>query len=318
MARRRSPGPSLSLFAFQDIITGVAGVMLFILMLLVVQLAIQTSVTQASKEDISEEVSAQSDLLEQQARVANLMALLQRKQTEVQANTTKIDLLLDARLVNIDQELQARRDKLTKQQSAIENQRNQVRSLRSENEKLRGDDPAKAILEEIEKMKEEMRSLEEQMMEWQDETRVNYETDNKVKNLYLFDMQGSHCTMAVLPFDNRSKRIDFGRDSSAESIAEAMFLQYDKLTASRQDSQRRIVVLIRPSAASVAAELVRQLRNKGFEVAMELLEAKAELFRRPKRKSSNGDPLQTDEQNQEPRNANPQKTDPLTGNLPKT
>lgn len=317
MARRRSPGPSLSLFAFQDIITGVAGVMLFILMLLVVQLAIQTSVTQASKEDISE-VPAQSDLLEQQARVANLMALLQRKHTEVQANTTKIDLLLDARLVNIDQELQARRDKLTKLQTAFENQRNQVRSLRSENEKLRGDDPAKAILEEIEKMKKEIRSLEEQMMEWQDETRVNYETDNKVKNLYLFDMQGSHCTMAVLPFDNRSKRIDFGRDSSAESIAEAMFLQYEKLTPSRQDPQRRIVVLIRPSAASIAADLVRQLRSKGFEVAMELLEAKAELFRRPKRKSSNGDPLQTDEQNPEPRNANPQKANPLTGNLPTT
>jgi hypothetical protein len=39
MGRRRNDN-ALSLFAFQDIITGVAGVMLFILLLLVVQLAI--------------------------------------------------------------------------------------------------------------------------------------------------------------------------------------------------------------------------------------------------------------------------------------
>ena len=41
MRRRRDDTPSL--FAFQDIITGVAGVMLFILLLLVVQLTLRTA-----------------------------------------------------------------------------------------------------------------------------------------------------------------------------------------------------------------------------------------------------------------------------------
>jgi hypothetical protein len=51
MRRRKAPEKTFSLFAFQDIITGTAGVMKFILMLLVVQLAIQSRAKQPDTSD---------------------------------------------------------------------------------------------------------------------------------------------------------------------------------------------------------------------------------------------------------------------------
>jgi Na+-transporting methylmalonyl-CoA/oxaloacetate decarboxylase gamma subunit len=300
MARRRSSSPSLSLFAFQDIITGVAGVMLFILLLLVVQLAIQTSVTHASKPENQPDASTteKARLLEQQYQIATMEALVERKKIELESNKTKVELMLDARVVDIDQELEARKAKIAKLRNELSAITNQVSSLRSENEKLRSSDPAKALLSEMEKMKEEIRSLESQTLEWKDETRVNYKTDNIVKNLYLFDVQGTHCTMAVLPFDNRSKRIEYGSDKSVEKISTMMESYYDSLPSARKDPERRIVVLIRPSAAIFATELVRELRNRGFEVAMELLEAKAELFRKPVEKATKEEPLNSSSTNE--------------------
>ena len=110
--------------------------------------------------------------------------------------------------------------------------------------------------------------------------------------------------MAVLPFDNRTKRINFGSSDSPEDIADAVRQQYEKLPSSRQDPERRIVVLIRPSAASLSAELVRELRKKGFEVAMELLEAKAQLFRRPIKKAASDDPLNGGQPQESPKESN--------------
>jgi len=52
MRLRNAPENALSLFAFQDIITGTAGVMLFILMLLLVQLAIQATAKQPDTSDL--------------------------------------------------------------------------------------------------------------------------------------------------------------------------------------------------------------------------------------------------------------------------
>ncbi len=300
MARRRSSSPSLSLFAFQDIITGVAGVMLFILLLLVVQLAIHTSATQASKSENQPDKSPVEDtkLLEEQMQIATMEALIKRKQVELESNKTKVELMLDARVVDVDQEIESRKAKVAKLQNELTAIISQARSLRSENEKLRSDDPAKVLLSEMEKMKDEIRSLESQTLEWKDETRVNYKTDNIVNNLYLFDVQGTYCTMAVLPFDNRSKRIKYGSDKSVEKISTMMKSYYDSLPSSRKDPERRIVVLIRPSAAIFATELVRELRNRGFEVAMELLEAKAELFRKPVEKATKEDPLNSSSTNE--------------------
>ena len=107
MARRKSNSQPLSLFAFQDIITGVAGVMLFILMLLVVQLALQKSQAASAPSQQPPEFSEQERLQQQQQqqRLEELAQWVDRKKTETLANKERINLLLDVQVQNVDNQI---------------------------------------------------------------------------------------------------------------------------------------------------------------------------------------------------------------------
>ena len=85
--RRRRREQTITLFAFQDIITGVAGVMLFILLLLVVQLTVKTVQAAADQAEQQQEVTP-----EQAARRAELESFAQTQQ-DVDALTQQLEAL---------------------------------------------------------------------------------------------------------------------------------------------------------------------------------------------------------------------------------
>jgi chromosome segregation ATPase len=286
MARRKSNSQPLSLFAFQDIITGVAGVMLFILMLLVVQLALQKSQAASAPSQQPPESSEQERLQQQQQRLEELTQWVDRKKTETLANKERIKLLLDAQVQNIDNQIRVLQTSQQKLSNQFSEGRTKLDQLQSESKKAQANNPARTMMEKIEALRQELKSASNEILEWQDESRVNYKSDSTVKNLYLYDVHGSYFTMSKLAEDMQKRKFSYGSSDASSQIALKMAQEYERLPNSMKDAERRIVVLFRPSAAKHGSEVVRELRKLGFEVAMELLEAKAELFSRPSRDRS--------------------------------
>ena len=288
MARRKSNSQPLSLFAFQDIITGVAGVMLFILMLLVVQLALQKSQAASAPSQQPPEFSEQERLQQQQQqqRLEELAQWVDRKKTETLANKERINLLLDVQVQNVDNQIRVLQTSQQKLNNQVNEGKTKLDQLQSENKKSQANNPARTMMEKIEALRKELESASNEILEWQDESRVNYKSDSTVKNLYLYDVHGSYFTMSKLAADMQKRKFSYGSSDASSQIALKMIQEYERLPNSMKDAERRIVVLFRPSAAKHGSEVVRELRKLGFEVAMELLEAKAELFSRPSRDRS--------------------------------
>ena len=288
---RRINGPSVSFFAFQDIITGVAGVMLFILMLLVVQLALQKSQAASAPSQQPPEFSEQERLQQQQQqqRLEELAQWVDRKKTETLANKERINLLLDVQVQNVDNQIRVLQTSQQKLNNQVNEGKTKLDQLQSENKKSQANNPARTMMEKIEALRKELESASNEILEWQDESRVNYKSDSTVKNLYLYDVHGSYFTMSKLAADMQKRKFSYGSSDASSQIALKMVQEYERLPNSMKDAERRIVVLFRPSAAKYGSEVVRELRKLGFEVAMELLEAKAELFSRPSRDRSEPD-----------------------------
>ena len=284
MARRKSNGQPLSLFAFQDIITGVAGVMLFILMLLVVQLALQKSQAASAPTQQAPKSSEQEE--QQLQRLEELAQWVDRKKTETLANKERINLLLDVQVQNVDNQIRVLQTSQQKLNNQVNEGKTKLDQLQSENKKSQANNPARTMMEKIEALRKELESASNEILEWQDESRVNYKSDSTVKNLYLYDVHGSYFTMSKLAAEMQKRKFSYGSSDASSQIALKMVQEYERLPNSMKDSERRIVVLFRPSAAKHGSEVVRELRKLGFEVAMELLEAKAELFSRPSRDRS--------------------------------
>lgn len=293
MARRKANGQPLSLFSFQDIITGVAGVMIFILMLLVVQLATRNSRAAAAQSQPTHSTSElEKSLREQQLHSQDLAQLIASKQTASAVSKTRIDLLLGTKILDLDKQLQDMQKNRLQLQSQLREAESALDRLQRENEKSKTDNPSRSLMEKTESLREELKSTANEILEWQDETRVNYKSDTTVKNLQLFDLHGSYFTLSKLPSDTKSRRVPFSTSEKSSQIAASMSQEYERLSKELKDPERRIVVLFRPSAAKHGSEVVRELRRLGFEVAMELLEAKADLFRRSEQdsnKSGDGD-----------------------------
>lgn len=282
MRSRKSDDSGLGLFAFQDIITGVAGVILFILMLLVVQLTIQAS--RAMPPTIPEYLSMDSERLFSQSEIDELELLLNRKRRQYEDIKAKIDLLLDAKVSDTQQVMEQARTRIAQLQEELESLREQRSKIQQANRSLIANDSSPTILQEIQELEQEIRDTEAEILEWKDSTRVNYQTDVRASNLYLFDVHGSHVSMTVLPPGESDERIVIGPNDTCQVVASAIERRYHGLPNAKRDPSKRIVVLIRPSAAEFGEELTHELRERGFTVALELLEAKAELFRKRKAK----------------------------------
>jgi hypothetical protein len=287
MRRCRSDNSGLGLFAFQDIITGVAGVILFILMLLVVQLTIQSS--RAKPSALPDYPAIDSGRLVSQSEMDELELLLSRKRQQYNGIKAKIDLVLDAKVSDIQQVMEQGRARVAQLRSELESLKEKRSKIQQANRNLITNDSSQTILQEIQELEQEIRETEAEILEWKDSTRVNYQTDVRASNLYLFDVHSSHVSMTVLPPGETDHRIVIGPNDDYQVVASAIKERYDSLPNGNRDSARRIIVLIRPSAAEFGLELAQELRESGFTVALELLEAKAELFRKRRAKP---DPLE--------------------------
>jgi hypothetical protein len=282
MRRRKSENLTLRLFAFQDIITGVSGVMLFILMILIVQLALASSQINENRQQPT--VGNPEDTITD-SEIETMEQLLERRQRIYEQNKIKLDMLIETSGMNLETALPQLRETEAQLRSEQAQLSVELSNLQQNNQNTGTENPIREILREIDELQQEIRQAQTETLEWQNEYRVNYQTDSVIKNLCLFDVRRAEALMIPFPFEDHEDRIDLKVSSNYLEIAAAIEKRYTELPLEKQDPQKRIVVLIRPSAAAFGEELVHDLKRRGFEVALELLEANAQLFRSRSRTS---------------------------------
>jgi hypothetical protein len=289
MSRRKAPDNALSLFAFQDIITGTAGVMLFILMLLVVQLAIQSKSKASAKTSSSANVTkpsvseptvttlAQADidqLKKQRDQMTRWMVAEGQMNPETMLRKTG---KLELELRNMHAQL-----------AAAEANRNSMRTMqeaRSSIERTR-EEKEQAMQGKIAQMESDLREIEQH-------PQIHFTLPEVRSGMFLIDVTDSAINvieptqlpreksddpLAHPPPERRKTTIPIGGNDDAKVLARNIQKALDVLNGKATRKELQCLLVIRPSAAGIANPLMDELtKNKNMSLALELLEADKEI-----------------------------------------
>lgn len=259
MSRRRGGNDNpLSLFAFQDVITGVTGIMILVVLLLVLEVISQksadtpkTSESEESAENVEEQIAALEK--EKNALIHNI----DRIQGDIQRLGGTDPRELQAaikrekeRALELADDIKATGDYIKKEQTRRGAPEAEVDKLAKRNRELRG------IFDTLAK---ELRIMQEEG------ERVQF-SSNRPHVLAQCSGKG----IRVKAWDgDREVQFMFPPGSTDPTSALAKFSQWIR---TRQNDRERFIVALKPSAASYAADVIDLIRQAGFSLGHEPLE----------------------------------------------
>jgi Skp family chaperone for outer membrane proteins len=263
MRRRRDN--TLSLFAFQDIITGVAGVMLFILLLLVVQLTLRTvtgssewgGAAEPSAPQPSPQIQPPADRQQLQQMQQTLERLRRRSAELLEADAGDLDAQIDAAQAELH-ELMA---DAARKQSHAEAMQSQMSSSETNQQK-------RSTLERRNALKRQLEQLEQEQVRHAGGKLVAFKSASTgVGELWIIDMRGTGATIFNVESPQDAVTVSYQRFEP-----EVLIVQSIRSSLQQRTDVRNVVVLLRPSIAGSGSPLLDAFRAAGFRVALELLD----------------------------------------------
>jgi hypothetical protein len=252
MPRRRTNEVPFTLFAFQDIITSVTGIMLLVTLMLMLDLLSRTEksapvVTEKVADEI--ESATQSDKRE----IATLREQLKRSELTLGMNATEI-----ARKIS---DLEA-------SLSLIREDRQRSERLRATTDQQRKEVEEKSLSREItatklQNLREQIRTVSRELEKMRQRNRVIYHT-----------APGTHSKSWLLELDRDQISVaEVGRKSPP-----IVFRQLEGLLEwanQRNPKSDLFVMLVKPTSITLFDQLKEQLTSKGFSLGYDLLAADA-------------------------------------------
>lgn len=248
MGRKKKGGPAVSLFAFQDIITSVTGIMLLVTMMLALELVRRKEQappvqTERTSQSLDEAVAANQRAIEQ----------LQR------------ELADDAALPEFDDETMRRKiaelnDKLaiaSRQAAEIERRRSAVAEMQ---DRVADSSVSTPSPEQIEDDREQLQRTEQELEELHQSNRIIFNRAiGESKSPWLIEVDGSGLRVA-----------EVGVAAPPQSFADPTGLAD---WASMQDPGGvYFVILLKPSGILLFDPLKQELESIGFEIGYDLLD----------------------------------------------
>jgi vacuolar-type H+-ATPase subunit I/STV1 len=251
MGRRKGNSVPFSLFAFQDIITSVTGIILLITMMMAVELVQNIQRTASAPQEHKSsavERTLRSALEENTQEIVRLERLLEE--------TTTIRFDADAlrrRLAN----LSAATSEIEKQTTRIEVTQREIDQRRAELAEKSKDLSA----EDIEALAEEQRKIAQQIVAMRQSNRIIYNRpEGAAKSPWLVELNGDRILVA-----------EMGASGPPQSFSNAAeFLTW----AGRQNAGALyFVILVKPESIETFDLLQQELQDRQFEVGFDLLTA---------------------------------------------
>ena len=259
MSRRRAQGPSVSFFAFQDIITSVVGIFVLITLIMMVDLVRKTGSASASQQRVADTFSAAiADLqmqLEQIEKRSKELDVLASKIGAVQVfNKDEIAKDLRASIQSLDEQIERTEQRNREIQRIIDSQTNAQTDLQIETQKRSPDrDELAKLLKQLEKLDSKIGELD------LDEPLVFKSQPLDGRSVVVIDVTGTEAIVLDLQADQRSTM----RGLSLERDFKSWMKSHAK-------GSYHYFLLIRPGGASnfetLRAILVNNSASYGYDV----------------------------------------------------
>ncbi len=270
--RRRRRENTLSLFSFQDIITGVAGVMLFILLLLVVQMTLRAATTPNDQfGDIIQEVASEPPPSQQPVDLTELRQM-QRELEEMRRRSAE---LMDMTEAELDALVKAAREELDALMEDAAEKKSQAETLDSQLASSETSDQEKATLDQRNKLRQQVQQLEQQRSKHVQGKLVAFKAASSgVRELWIIDMRGTETSVFNVNSPEEAMTIEYERYAPAMEVVGSIRDQLQQRTKVRD-----VVLLLRPSIAGVGSEIMAAFQLSGYRVALELLDEDTQVAR---------------------------------------
>lgn len=251
--RKRSGGPTFSLFAFQDIITCVMGIML----LLTLMLAVELSATEVSRSEVAAEDALQT-LETESAQLLTAIAALEQ-QLAAQSETLQSGGLLNPELLKRSHG-EAVREATSSQEEATRLEKlaqTSQQSLQEVRERFTG---LKATQDEIQSLESQLAARRRELAELSNGNKLVY---NKHSSSAKF------CWIIELNSPTQIRAALMGTESESTHLQDVAATLAWISGLPQQDSS--VMLLVKPDSSPCLDELSEELRKRGIPYGFDLL-----------------------------------------------
>lgn len=256
---RRSQGPTVSFFAFQDIITSVVGIFILITLILVLELA--QRVEAASSQPKADLTAVHESIASLQSEIERMEDEMQTRVKSQQASAT----LNEFNRAEQIEEAKRRRDVATKQLASTAKQLEEIKTQLAEANQE--NDRVTAEAAELEDEREMIKKLTDKLRQVQDEiNRVESDESPVYRDV---TEQGRFLTLIIL--DGKSVELRDAMTKSSETFTGARRLNSLRDWLSDTElSKRQLFVAIRPGGSAdfeaIELDFKREQAVYGFDV----------------------------------------------------
>ncbi|MFO8014133.1 MAG: hypothetical protein R6X20_12605 [Phycisphaerae bacterium] len=268
MKRRGRRSSPISLFAFQDIMASVIG-MVFIVVLVMALDIVHAKTTGAAIDwqDVTD-----ADVQRLQARVEELNEQVREAKADIQRLSDRLDLASGDEVAALD--------KVKRLEATL---KSLYERIREGQETLEQSDTVTARLvreaheakQQADRLDDRIDDLREQLKSARAAPRLAFIIDPHPDRLQPWLLEVSGSSLRVASKDGSSVVMEF-RGASAEQ-RKARFLAW---LSTQSPSTHYFVLLVKPTGVVLSDELQRTLRDRGFDIGKDLLPADWNPFRR--------------------------------------
>lgn len=271
--RRRRKEQTITLFSFQDIITGVAGVMLFILLLLVVQLTLKTATATATaqiNDDSTEPIDTTSVPATESSE--NTYPELKQSLEEMKRELEKLQRgnkrLLEAANQDLDAKIKAAQDAVDDLIAEAEEAKRRAEDLENKIAAESVSDERKAILRRRDALRKQLEKLGEERQRAASGKLVTFSPSaNNNMPMWVVDLHDTRASIFDVAVPESVITVRFDRKDPPSQIITAVSAQLKSAT-----QVRNIILVLRPSVSGQGLELLAAMRSQGYRIALELLD----------------------------------------------
>lgn len=255
--KRRSP---FTLFAFQDIVTSVMGIMILVTLLLALELVEQIQATPAVQNELSlQQLQAYHDQLRHQ--VEALQGQVEQQAAQNREIHDRQYLLLQ--IQSLEEQYRVLQRENTALQQRLQQAQEAHRKLQRQAQQLQ-----QRHAEERQRLAREIRALQRRLLQQKD--RVFYKPVKDFdKKAWMVEASGRGVLVGLVGVDASPLRF---------ATVEA-FLHWVERT--RDPAEDYFLLVFKPSGAEAYQKLRTTLQERGFPLGLDLLPEQKSLFSRP-------------------------------------
>lgn len=258
MRRRRRSGPGVSLFAFQDIITAVAGI--FILITLILCLQLQLKKHSKAKDRPAVDSRLQADVIEAEARALALQAEYDT-QVQMQAEISELNRFNQAdKLREMAVELDSAKQVLASMQSQVESLAEEVGRKEQQNASL------VSSVKALDPTKKEISDLKIQLADF---SAKNNQIKQNQGVLYRDRVDSNH-SVCLVQIDGASFKV---KDAATKSVS--LFDSYNDFEDwldKKNLSNRHFLIFFEPEAVDEFERVGEAFRTRSATFGFDLVE----------------------------------------------